>query len=60
MQKDIEELKKKKNEGISVGGILKTAIVIIVFVAFVWLVGQYKIEKGEGVILTKLDVTKLQ
>ena len=46
-------------DGIGNGGILKTVIVIIVFLAFVWIIGQYKIEKGEGVILTKFNGDKV-
>lgn len=48
-----------RGDGISIGGILKAIMVIIVFVAFVWLIGQYKIEKGEGVILTKINGDKV-
>lgn len=48
-----------KDEGISFGGMLKAAIVIVVLIGFGWLVGQYKIEKGEGVILTKFSGDKV-
>lgn len=47
------------DSGICIGTILKIVIVIVVLIAFGWLVGQYKIEKGEGVILTKLDGDKV-
>lgn len=50
---------RRTEDGIGIGAILKAAIVIILLVAFVWLVGQYKIEKGEGVILTKLNGDKV-
>lgn len=46
-------------DGISFGGILKAVIVIIVLIFFVWLIGQYKIEKGEGVVLTKVNGDKV-
>lgn len=48
-----------KGKGISLGDILKAIVVIVVFVAFVWLIGQYKIEKGEGVVLTKINGDKV-
>lgn len=47
------------DDGISLGGILKAIIVIVVLIAFVWFIGQYKIEKGEGIVLTKLSGDKV-
>ena len=51
------DVNMRDNNGIGI--ILKIAVVIVVLIAFGWLVGQYKIEKGEGVILTKLDGDKV-
>lgn len=48
-----------RDDGISFGGILKTIIALVVLIVFVWLIGQYKIEKGEGVILTKFSGDKV-
>ena len=50
---------KVSDDSIGIGTILKIVIVIIALLAFGWLVGQYKIEKGEGIILTKLDGNKV-
>jgi len=49
----------RNDDGISFGDILKAIIVIIVLIFFVWLIGQYKIEKGEGAILTKVNGDKV-
>lgn len=39
--------------------VLRIIILLIVVVFLIWVIGQYKIEKGEGVILTKLDGDKV-
>lgn len=47
------------DDSISVGGLLKAAMVIVVLIVFVWLIGQYKIEKGSGVVLTTVHGDKV-
>jgi len=49
----------RNDDGISFGGILQAVIVIIVLIFFGWLIGQYKIEKGEGVVLTQVNGDKV-
>jgi hypothetical protein len=53
------DINMRDSDSISIGTILKIVIIIVVLISFGWLTGQYKIEKGEGVILTKLNGDKV-
>lgn len=50
---------REYESGIGFGTILKAVVVILVLIFFAWLIGQYKIEKGEGVVLTKVNGDKV-